>query len=412
MLKCGAVVTHTLSEISSRGTIRFGSLEEVISTLPLSPFDSALVDFVSDFSRRLLKSVQVKRMPDVVSLAFWCRRSSLDLMQRQFGETSKYVGRGVVFHVPPSNVPLNFAYSLLAGLLSGNANIVRLSSIESSEVSEVLGVLDDLKESGNWSELVKRICIIEYGHDDSVTSALSLIADARVIWGGDNTVRHIRSLPTKPRSVDVSFADRVSISLMSAHEVLSLNEMELRDVATRFYVDGYTFNQNACSSPRLVVWHGSESDVVSASGEFWKMLDSVSESRNEIEAVHVMNRLVEACEGLVEFENIDRIDGLETSAFRVSLRDTTKWEEVASLRFGTFSEARISALWELEELLDEKVQTIGYFGYEATDFLVSEMSGVRRSIDRIVPLGEALSFELTWDGYDLIRYLSRHVVVR
>lgn len=37
-------------------------------------------------------------------------------------------GRGVAFHIAPSNVAVNFAFSLAAGLLTGNANIVRLSS--------------------------------------------------------------------------------------------------------------------------------------------------------------------------------------------------------------------------------------------------------------------------------------------
>lgn len=405
-------MTLTLSEITVLGKVHLGSLEDATSSLPLNPFDISVLDFVSDFSRQLMKSVQGKRMPDVVSLAFWCRRSSLDLMKNQFGDTLDCVGRGVVFHVPPNNVPLNFAYSLFAGLLSGNSNIVRLSSAESPEVGEVLNVLNQLAESGRWTELIKRICVIEYGHDDSVTTSLSLLTDARVIWGGDKTVQHIRSLPTRPRSIDISFADRVSISLLRAKEMLSLTDVEFRDVVTRFYVDGYTFNQNACSSPRVLIWHGSTEEVSAASKKFWGLLDLVSESRGEVETVHVMNRLVEVCEELVANQNIDHVDGLTSFALKVALKDPKKWREVASLRFGTFSEIRISEMTEIEDLLDEKVQTIGYFGYMPADFLSEDVSGIRRSVDRIVPLGQALAFELTWDGYDLIRYLSRHVVVR
>ena len=36
-----------------------------------------------------------------------------------------YLGRGWVLHFCPSNVPMNFAYSLAFGLLSGNNNIVK-----------------------------------------------------------------------------------------------------------------------------------------------------------------------------------------------------------------------------------------------------------------------------------------------
>ena len=38
------------------------------------------------------------------------------------------IGRGLAYHIAPSNIPINFAYSLVFGLLSGNTNIVRLSS--------------------------------------------------------------------------------------------------------------------------------------------------------------------------------------------------------------------------------------------------------------------------------------------
>ena len=32
-------------------------------------------------------------------------------------DESLRLGRGIIFHIAPSNVPINFAYSLVAGLL-------------------------------------------------------------------------------------------------------------------------------------------------------------------------------------------------------------------------------------------------------------------------------------------------------
>jgi hypothetical protein len=32
-------------------------------------------------------------------------------------------------------------------------------------------------------------------------------------------------------------------------------------------------------------------------------------------------------------------------------------------------------------------------------------------IDRIVPMGKAMDFALIWDGYDLIRQMSRRVTI-
>ena len=36
------------------------------------------------------------------------------------------VGRGIALHIPPSNVPMNFAFTMAIGLLSGCENIIRI----------------------------------------------------------------------------------------------------------------------------------------------------------------------------------------------------------------------------------------------------------------------------------------------
>ena len=39
--------------------------------------------------------------------------------------------------------------------------------------------------------------------------------------------------------------------------------------------------------------------------------------------------------------------------------------------------------------------------------LVSEMSGV----DRIVPIGKTMDFDLIWDGYNLYEMMTRRIVL-
>ena len=66
---------------------------------------------------------------DLVSFAFWCRKKNLLLLKKNYKSSlSNSVGRGIIFHITPSNVPLNCIYSLAFGLLSGNSNIVRIPS--------------------------------------------------------------------------------------------------------------------------------------------------------------------------------------------------------------------------------------------------------------------------------------------
>jgi len=47
------------------------------------------------------------------------------------------VGRGVAFHIVPSNVPVNYAYALFTGLLCSNANVVLVPSKDFLHLEEI-----------------------------------------------------------------------------------------------------------------------------------------------------------------------------------------------------------------------------------------------------------------------------------
>ena len=63
------------------------------------------------------------------------------------------VGWGTLLHITPSNIPINFAYSFVMGLLSGNSNIVRLPSRLYPQIDLLLKLLTNLfsdKIFWNW----------------------------------------------------------------------------------------------------------------------------------------------------------------------------------------------------------------------------------------------------------------------
>ena len=95
---------------------------------PLPPFSDEVIEYINALSAALLKDKESRFFPDVVTFAFFCRKANL-LKQRALyvNESIVRIGRGTIFHIAPSNVPINFAYSLVAGMLAGNYNIVRVS---------------------------------------------------------------------------------------------------------------------------------------------------------------------------------------------------------------------------------------------------------------------------------------------
>ena len=86
--------------------------------LAKSPFHESIVDFLNDVSREMMKDSRSKEYSDVITFGFWIRKASVLKLKERFEENrGLHLGKGVAFHIAPSNVPINFAYSLVSGLL-------------------------------------------------------------------------------------------------------------------------------------------------------------------------------------------------------------------------------------------------------------------------------------------------------
>lgn len=71
---------------------------------------------------------------DIATFRFWRRKSALLREKEKYDDLSFRLGKGIVFHSTPSNVPVNFSFSFASGLLAGNANIVRLPAKDFDQV--------------------------------------------------------------------------------------------------------------------------------------------------------------------------------------------------------------------------------------------------------------------------------------
>ena len=161
---------------------------DIASAMPavpaLPPFDGRILDFLNAVAKALLADGEAKAYPDVVTFAFWIRSASTKkLMERFSREDGAFqLGRGVTFHIAPSNVPVNYAYSLAAGLLTGNVNIVRVPSKDFPQVDIIDRAIAAVLAMPEYAEMKKRVCLVRYGRDKAVNDALSAMADTRVIW--------------------------------------------------------------------------------------------------------------------------------------------------------------------------------------------------------------------------------------
>ena len=176
------------------------------------PLNDLVINFLADFSNELRKNKKINLYPNLIYLVFWCSKNRLSKLIKNFTNNHLRLGRGLIFHISPSNVPTNFIYSFFFGLLSGNSNIVKIPTKKFQEKDIILFTIKSLFRKKKYTKLRTSNLFIEYDHTPEITKNISSVCDGRVIWGGDVTVNEIRKIWLPERAIDIAFSDRYSIS--------------------------------------------------------------------------------------------------------------------------------------------------------------------------------------------------------
>lgn len=379
-------------------------IENSQNTPAMQLFDERVVSFLERVSHELLSDRDVKQYSDVVSWAFWVRKASV-LKEKTRYENKSKLGRGVAFHIAPSNVPVNFAVSLTSSLLAGNISIVRVSSKDFEQVTLICNAINKVLLEDEYAFLKKYIVIVRYEHDLLVNDYLSSMCDLRIVWGGNRTVEELRKSSLPPRSIEMTFPDRYSLSIISSDEYLKQGP---KKVASLFYIDTYFTDQNACSSPRLIVWTGSK--VKDAQDIFFKALKSLVDEKYSMSAILAVDKLNALCELALTHKNVNKVDS-DNVVMRVSLKELSDDVLDYKMSGGYFFEYVTNDLKDLVPILKKQCQTISYLGVDPNAIQALVLQNGVRGVDRIVPLGHTMDLEFFWDGYDMIDAMSRNVDV-
>lgn len=379
---------------------------------PLQPFDEPVMAFLSDLGSALLKDKQAKAYPDVVTFAFFCRRANLEALKAEYaGQVNDRLGRGLTFHIAPSNVPINFAYSLVAALLAGNACVVKASSQDFVQTRIVCRAMEALFQ-GEHAFMADYVNVVIYARErQEVTEEYSAMCDARIIWGGDETVRRVRNASMPPHAVEVTFPDRYSLLVIAPEAVLAMNEQQLKQTAQAFYNDTYLTDQNACTSPRLIYWLGEGENVKNAQERFWNAVQAYASSRYPVEPVVAVDKLTAAYRAAIGLPEAKLHAMPDNTVVRVQVDALTPDADEHRCAGGFFIEYTARTLDALTPVVKRKYQTLSYIGVDKEMLRRFVVENGLRGIDRIAPVGHTMDFALTWDGYDLIRTLSRRISV-
>ena len=453
------------------GNIKYLAGTEEIKVRPLAPFDVDVCEFLDVLSKEILRDAKLKNYTDVVSFAFWIRKGNVQKQKESYMKKNGSfcrIGKGLAFHIAPSNVPINFAYSFVFGLLAGNSNIVRVSSKNFPQVTLLCRKIQEVMSRAEYASIKESNAIVMYERKKEITDAFSSMCDVRVIWGGDSTINEIRKSPMKPRGKEIVFADRYSFGIICPDAILSMSDKEQKQLAEQFYNDTYLMDQNACSAPHFIFWKSEEKEKVRKAQEiFWgnvyeaakkydladsKVSDKYTdlclyaagvdgsmreedtkrkaeetigakpEKSIEEKAKQDIETKPEECIE-VELENdietksnqskeireikAEKVRRYENLLYVVELGNVPKTITDLRGRFGMFYECQIKELEEIKNCITEKVQTVATAGVEKKEIWDFVMEHHLMGIDRVVPFGSTLDIGLIWDGYDLIMDMSR-----
>lgn len=373
-----------------------------VKVLPI--FSDLIMQFLAELSTKLLTKVKTREFMDVISYAFWIRKGHTE-KHKGFYKTDERMGRGIALHFAPSNVPVNFAVSFTSALLAGNPCIVRVSNKEFEQVNIICSTINEIIET-SLPEMKNYINIIRYEHDDEITAQLSEMCDIRIIWGGDRTIKEIRKAPIPPRAIEMTFADRYSLVIINSDEYL---KQDPKQIAKDFYTDTYYTDQNACSSPRLVVWTGN--NIEKAKENFWKELEILINNDFELQPIKTVDKLDSFCRLSAVKTDLKLIKN-NNSLYRVEVGSLTSDLLTYKDNSGYFFEYSTNKLEDIAPILTKPCQTISYLGIEPQEIRQIVEKFGPRGVDRIVPIGQTMELAFIWDGYNMIEAMSRIIYVR
>ena len=316
--------------------------------------------------------------------------------------------RGLAFHVPPANVDTIFVYSLALALITGNSSIVRMSSRVLAEPNLVLDVLLETLPDHPAGRRAGSCDHVRPRRPDHRAAVRCLRRAGHLGWG-----RHHRADPSAPPCTHTPATSRSPTGSPWPRSPPPPTEPSTRRrdaLVERFFNDTYWFDQMGCSSPRSLVWVGT--DAAHADGG--RLPRTTAGGRHP-------QGLRPGCRGR-DRQAQPRLPQHHRHADRLlppvrqcrhSAGDPRlpRRRAASSAAVGCCTSGMFEQLADLAPHIRRQDQTLGVFGIAEDQIreLVAALAG--RGIDRIVPIGRALDFGRFWDGYDLYAEFTRRVAI-
>lgn len=370
------------------------------------PFNEDKINFLGEISKKILIDKKLNIYPDLKDFGFWCRKKNLIKLKYSLTENKTLLGRGIALHIPPSNVPMNLAFTMAFGLLAGCENFIRLPENEFPQTKIFLSIIKRIVSAKKFNAIKKSLCVIKYDKCDKKSSFMSELSDVRLIWGGDKTVEKFKEYKTKIKNVDLYFPNKISGSLIYTKKVKKLNSKELSTLAYKFYNDSFLMDQKGCSSPKIIFWLGKNKNI---ENKFINELSEFITKKYRFDYAKTNNKIF-----LLSELGLNSNQKIKTSLNKIKLtmlniNKPPKEHTYSDLSYGAFYIVYLKSLKDIIKYINSNFQTLSFFGFNKDELKEFIIKNKLKGVDRVMPIGRAFEMGLDWDGYDIIRQMCRTI---
>ena len=187
-------------------------------------------------------------------------------------------------------------------------------------------------------------------------------------------------------------------------------EYKIKNLVKNFYNDTYVVDQNACSSPHLILWMGKF--TTEAKKKFWLSLNNLVKEKYFSPLIATADNYSRLIAEIIKNKNIHSFKRLSKSLYIVTLKKIYPNLFIAKTKWGFFYECNIKNLKNISYVVNQSLQTLTYFGFSKKFIENFFQKNKFNGVDRVVPFGQALNINLIWDGYDLTKILSREIEIK
>lgn len=320
----------------------------------------------------------------------------------------KATSKGLVCHWLAGNVQVLGMFALVECILTKNVNLLKVSSKDKGVFKTLLEAFEDeeFTTRGGYTikgnDLLKTVALIYFDHNnDSLGEQMSLRANARIAWGGRDSVMTVAGYPSNFDCEDIIMGPKLSFSVV-ANEVLC-DEHRAKKLARKIAVDASVFDQTGCASCHnlFVERNGkiSPEEFLDYLAEGMKkamiQIPKGPTAPEQISAIHSIR-------GVYDFKG--KVIGSDDSGW------TILYSEDVNLCKPVYSRVLfvhpVDSINEALPFIDDNIQTIGLAaeGKKAIDFAIrASDAGAMRFPD----CGKMLNFETPWDGIFIMERLVR-----